>query len=327
MNHIQVSPKAIRVFITYLLVACITCLLVVQAYFFIDAVESKHQGNKTISKPLSSQKICKSAQKITVKVWRDRLWGSGIIMQRQGNVYTVVTNGHVLRDKDNLERSYSIQTADGKRHLARQIQRYDSEQADGTDIAILEFSANEQYIAEGMIRLAAVDETQNVVAAGFPIPVDSAVDRGFVCTEPAKLRLVLKQEMMEGYQIGYAIGVENGMSGGPLLDELGRVVGVNGKSIPAIFVNPDLYRYRDGRHVTSDRSRFKNEDQALTLLSSLSWAIPIAKINEVTAPNINLNLAIEPSFAKYNNIATTNTASQSAPGSVLGRLLKSNLPK
>jgi hypothetical protein len=49
------------------------------------------------SNSLSVEQLQKLAQTITVKITTSELLGSGTLLQRQGQIYTVITNAHVLR--------------------------------------------------------------------------------------------------------------------------------------------------------------------------------------------------------------------------------------
>lgn len=41
--------------------------------------------------------------------------------------------------------------------------------------------------------------------------------------------MVLKKSLQEGYQLGYTNEIEQGMSGGPVLDQSGRLIAINGR--------------------------------------------------------------------------------------------------
>jgi hypothetical protein len=279
---------------------CIMSLVIMQICSF------EHQAKSEHSQPpptLSQTEICQAARPITVKVWRNELWGSGTIIDHQDDVYTIVTNGHVLEDQGDRN-TYQIETVDGRSHVAKLVDRYDLNEQIDTDIAILEFSSSQQY---QLIDLAEVESGQKTITAGFPIRTNSAEQ--FVCMEAAPINLKLQAEMKGGYSIGHAATIKNGMSGGPLLDSSGRLVGINGKGIPAIFLNPDIYQYRNGQQVI--RSLDLPEDQALDLLSSLSWAIPITKVKSISPRNLDLQIAQSLSQPIEAQIATNSQDSDS----------------
>ena len=70
--------------------------------------------------------------------------------------------------------------------------------------------------------------------------------------------------MEGGYQIGYTNDIEKGMSGGPLLNARGEVVGVNGVHAYPLWGDP--YQYKDG----SEPNAALREQ-----MSKYSWGIPI----------------------------------------------------
>ncbi|MGE5657684.1 MAG: S1 family peptidase [Actinomycetota bacterium] len=174
------------------------------------------------------------AKSITVKVFSGQAWGSGILLQRQGQIYTVVTNRHVLTQ---LDPPYFIQTPDGRiyeAHIPTKNLRFN-----GNDLGIIQFSsAGIPYPVASLRSSRSLSEGERVFAAGFPFG-----EPGFVLTS-GWVSLLPEQALEQGYQIGSTNEIQKGMSGGPLLNLQGEVVGINGMHAYPLWGDP--YVYQDG---------------------------------------------------------------------------------
>lgn len=256
---------------------------------------------------LSKKQLCNIARHISLKVIRGERWGSGILVKKQGTVYSLVTNGHVLEKRE----EYTIQTYDGKKYQAKVLVRFDHGESTGTDLAILQFNSSENYT---VATLAKGVEREKVFAAGYPLDPDlTRSDRkGFMCTDLGSISKKLAQPMQEGYQLGSAISTRPGMSGGPLLNAQGKVVGINGKGEPFIFTNNNLYLYKNGSRVSE--SLGLPASKALELLASLSWAIPIETIVDLSPRIISLTLdAVNNSNSSAPRSVTNNPGTPISP--------------
>ena len=221
---------------------------------------------------LSRNKVCEIAQSITVLILSEegKSLGSGFLIHQkrdigqEGYVYKVVTNSHVLNQK----KLYQVQTPDGAIHAANALFYFGTSYS-GRDLAILQFQSKtpnypSAQLAGGLT--LSVDHKDKVIAAGFPIRTGAATSSEWVCTAPSEVSVVLPTRSMQGgYSIGYFGNIRKGMSGGPLLNLRGEVVGVNGKHSYPPFARNNLYLYENGEKV--------NLDQDILLRSS--WAIPI----------------------------------------------------
>lgn len=235
---------------------------------------------------LDQNELCDSARLVTVKVLKGNYWGSGVLIAKNGNIYSIVTNGHVLKENKN---QYAIQTHDAKQYQAFVVERFDKK-VTGNDLVLLQFDSSLNY------DIATLNKwlfPAKVMAAGFPTHSYPQVadPQGFLCTRIGKVFRKLDEPMQNGYQLGYFISVHNGMSGGPLLNEQGKLVGINGMAEPAIFTNHDLYLYRDGRRVSE--SLEMQPEQALEKLTSASWAICSETIVELFSKVLRLELESE----------------------------------
>jgi S1-C subfamily serine protease len=216
----------------------------------LKAVVSNKSGEK-----LSLSQLRTLAQSITVKVIAGQTWGSGILIQKQGQNYIVLTNEHVLRLGD----TYRIQTADGRIYTA---QKNTSTQFNGDDLALLNFSSANSY---NIATLATNKENYSLqigdetFAAGFP-----AEDGKEFTFTSGKVSYLLPKAFLGGYQVGYSNDILKGMSGGPVLNRYGEVIGINGKHKNPLWGN--TYIFKDGSAPVAKVSQQMDES---------SWAIPV----------------------------------------------------
>ena len=139
-------------------------------------LSGKNQGESPsqMAGNLAQKDMLQKARSITVKVLSGDSWGSGIIIQRQAQVYTVLTNDHVLESG----KTYRIQTPDGKIYSAT---RYLATQFAGKDLALLQFSSTKLDYKIGVLgSSSAVKEGDQVYAAGFPFEADKSDAAGEV---------------------------------------------------------------------------------------------------------------------------------------------------
>ena len=227
----------------------------------------------------------KQARLVAVKVWTGAdNWGSGIVLGYREGGYLVLTNDHVLA----LDPHHRVQTVDGVVHGAKRITAVDF---GSHDLGLLWFADPGQRYPVARLR-SPVDDTgpavlgEGLTAAGFPfdfktgtsleaIAERAGAEAARKCVDGlwmlgGRVSRWLGRSLIYGYRLGYTNWVAKGMSGGPLLDELGYVVGINGKqAYPAVG---DPYAFEDDTSPPAiERS---------TLVRS-SWAIPIGVALEI----------------------------------------------
>ena len=232
----------------------------------------------------TEKQLCKTAAQFTVKVISGEAWGTGILVQKQENIYTLVTNGHVLKDK---AEKFIIETEDGESYQASLLVNFHHGETTGNDLAILQFNSPKNYPTVSLVKW---EKEERVMAVGFPTDVNltNSNNGGLTCTKLGDVSENLAKPMQSGYQIGYNLTIYNGMSGGPLLNNAGQLVGIIGMGEPIIFVNPDIYLYKDGSRLTE--SLAISPEEALDFLSSLSWAIPSETLVYLSPSGLELNL-------------------------------------
>ncbi len=208
---------------------------------------------------LSQNQLKKEAKAITAKVLTGESWGSGIIISKQGDLYTLVTNHHVLIfSKD---RTYQVQAPDGKIYPGYISQEVDFQD---NDLALVEFTSEKEYQVASLATLSNSDKKEEVFAAGFPLEIESRKKAKGLYLTNGHVAQLSRLHFGGGYQIGYTNSVKKGMSGGPLLNKKGEVVGINGVHKYPLWGNP--YRFSDGSLATETQKE---------KMSKLSWAISI----------------------------------------------------
>lgn len=212
--------------------------------------------------------IYRLTQSKTVRVVKADSAGSGVIIGKQENIYTVLTNWHVV-DPDN---SPTILTADDQQHQLVRPPRH----IGNLDLAILQFQSTIQYpTAEISTKIPTVGE--KVYAAGFPLTIGkientvSLGNQAFRLTQ-GKILIVPAKSFLEGYRLGYTNDTQQGMSGSPIFDGRGKLVGIHGRG-----------KYRDpsfGVYIFEDGS--EPQPKELKLMVESSWGIPITTYLELS---------------------------------------------
>ncbi|NJK47905.1 tetratricopeptide repeat protein [Candidatus Gracilibacteria bacterium] len=249
--------KSNRLFIAYL--SCLLLFPTIGACSSIALDKNNTANLATTASQLSSEQLKQLASKITVKVLVDENQGSGILIAKDGQTYTVVTNKHVI----DRGQPYRIQTPDGKIHQATLKQRDNS--LARQDIAFLQFKTDQNYIVATLGDSKTLSNEQAVFAAGFPFESDR------LAFNSGKISAIAVKPLVGGYQIGFSSETKQGMSGGALLDEQGKLIGILGQSATAIL--NDSYTYQDGS---------RPNEQTIQQMRQSSFAIPVAILASIT---------------------------------------------
>lgn len=218
-----------------------------------------------------SQDIYELAQSSTVRIIKDNTAGTGTIVYQEGEIYTVLTSWHVVKTDSAIQ----IMTADGQIYQLLQP----PQQLGNFDLALVQFQSPDSH------QVATVGREdpkvgEQVFAAGFPLyqQSDRSIDtidlgiRAFRLTQ-GEVSFIPPKSLPDGYHLGYTNDTQIGMSGGPIFNTQGLLVGVHGRGKyrdPAFGV----YTFEDGSEPTPEMLE--------TMINS-SWGIPITTYLQFTS--------------------------------------------
>ncbi|MCC3436488.1 MAG: tetratricopeptide repeat protein [Oscillatoriales cyanobacterium] len=169
------------------------------------------------------QEIAKIAESVTLQInGTDGRSGTGFIIAKQGTTYTVLTAKHVV---PNSKATYKIRSSTGKEHQVTRViplQKTDNE----LDLAVATFNSTETYRVVTLGDSLQAESGTQIFVIGYPNnrsrnQPNPEFTQGFVTSRsPTHKR---------GYTLRYTAITQKGMSGGPVFDGEGRVVGIHGE--------------------------------------------------------------------------------------------------
>ena len=145
--------------------------------------------------------------------------GSGVIISKAGNTYYVLTAKHVVATQD----EYLIVTPDGKEYS---VDYSKVRKLPKIDLAILEFSSKQNYKTAFLGNSDQVKLGSIIYVSGWPKPGKAITKPTHLVTD-GKLSGFQREEPT-GYELLYSNSTAPGMSGGPVLNSKGQVVGIHG---------------------------------------------------------------------------------------------------
>ena len=169
--------------------------------------------------------ISNIASKINVKIYGPGQPGTGVLLQKENNEYTVLTAWHVLKGVQRGD-EIDIQTNDGKLYLFKQnsIQRIDD-----VDLAIVKFESEKSYEIAQIGNVDNLSMGDKIFVGGYPL-ANSSITESIFRFQPGVVTANTKIFNKDGYQILYTNKTIPGMSGGSLLSSNGKLIGIHGRS-------------------------------------------------------------------------------------------------
>jgi len=190
------------------------------------------------------------ARKFTVRIdSSDGGNGSGIIIAQNGDTYTVLTAAHVFGEKDNIYKicgycNYQILAPDGKQYP---VEKSTIKTESGVDLGVVKFTAPNQNYQVATLANYNPNDDDYMLTAGYPQLGNNSPWRFTIGQIFEKEQGLLESNQSDfqtdssgksqtassltgGYELVYSSITYGGMSGGPVLDSLGRVIGIHGRA-------------------------------------------------------------------------------------------------
>lgn len=178
---------------------------------------------RVVSIAATAPEIASTAKAVTVKISEPGSQGSGVILQRQGDVYTVLTAAHVLKDKS---ANYTISTSDGKQYqiVSQSIRAATTD----IDLAVVKFRTTSNYPTAKLGNSNLLTEGMDLYVAGYPLAT-AAINKSVFVFRTGTVSANSTQTLDKGYSLIYSNDTLPGMSGGAVLNQNGEVVAIHGR--------------------------------------------------------------------------------------------------
>ena len=163
------------------------------------------------------------AEEISVRI-EGATQGSGVLVEKTSNQYKVLTAWHVLKGQNQNE-ELDIITSDGKVHTTTGLT---ISRIPNVDLATITFTSNNKYSLAKAGQSTRVQAGEIVFVYGYPLPT-TTVGKRIARFLRGEVIANASTYIKDGYQLIYSNPTLPGMSGGPVLDSEGNIIGIHGR--------------------------------------------------------------------------------------------------
>jgi tetratricopeptide (TPR) repeat protein len=222
----------------------------------------------------SSSEVAKVAKAVTVLIKTGSEQGSGAIINRTGNTYTVLTAAHVVKKTD---RKYTIELNDGQVYP---ISSFKLAPNGNLDLAVVQFKSDRAYSTIKIGNSNNAEEGTTAYVAGFPFAT-AAITQSVYTFSDGKITANSSKPFANGYSIVYSCNTLPGMSGGPVLNDKAELIAVHGKGD------------------NQERLKQSEVNSSVWVKTGFNLGIPVNTFTQVASTmGVNLNKEVAPVTAQ-----------------------------
>jgi tetratricopeptide (TPR) repeat protein len=166
--------------------------------------------------PIEVQRIAKQT---TVRIAGCNI-GSGVLLRKNGNTYTVLTVAHALKTS-----GCEIVTPDNAKYPVTQVKTFPNK----IDLAVATFTSTKNYpVAKSIDNSDRIEAGETIYVSGFPLStaIESSV---FTFVKGDAIANPPTQQLGKGYSLIYSNNTLPGHSGGPVWNDKGEVIAIHGQ--------------------------------------------------------------------------------------------------
>ena len=171
----------------------------------------------------SPTEIAAIAEAVTVKIDNNLgvPGGSGVIIAKKNNTYTVLTANHVVK---NVNIGYLVKTPDNQEYQVTQVKNLKPKDL---DLAYVTFESNNEYSVATIGNSEYAAPGASIFVSGYPLTAEINQERHWEFTTGTITSI--RETASEGYSMRYQALTRRGMSGGAVFDTSGHLVGIHGQ--------------------------------------------------------------------------------------------------
>jgi tetratricopeptide (TPR) repeat protein len=169
---------------------------------------------------LNPSQIATIAEQVSVRI-DGQAPGSGVLLARKGQTYYVLTAAHVVATPD----EYDVIGPDGQKYRINYSQ---VKKLSGVDLAIVPFTSTANYQVARLGDSSAVRRGMPSFVAGWPAGGGAIVNSTLIFQQGI-ISANSQIAQRDGYGLIYTNNTLPGMSGGPVFNPQGEVIGIHGR--------------------------------------------------------------------------------------------------